>query len=378
MTPNVPATEFPLRFYSSNPNSSDMKAGEEFKSNYNRFVTVMGGVRPKFMNAFTDFSKEPSEWASSAAWSAWSWEQTGDAYVGPNSGTSPVIGVPMASNSQGWKAVDDFYKKTTDGKYDDAWYGIVKSWSKYNTIYVRIGYDFNGNFMPWAPGNSPKGEAKTDFVKAWRHIANVMRSAGSKLKIAVKTVWNPADINYTNFSVTDLYPGNDCVDIIATDTYSITYKLDKSNWADSISGKLLGPISVLGMDQNDVNDEHYWMYSNANQWNPKGQAKSGWSMQQTIQLARLVHKPIAIGETGSAQNSKFPQWLQQALTQPNAPKVAFVNIWSTNQSDGAWGFIDGQNPDLAQAWKNSFGSGSTSHSTISSFEEAPLEYSTDH
>src|SRR5579872_3339812 len=93
---------FPLGYYGANPNGNDPSAEQDFENQYNAFVQAMGGSRPLFMNAFVDFSVDPSEWGDNAGWTAWSWAQTGNGYVGPNSGTTPVIGVPMATNANGW------------------------------------------------------------------------------------------------------------------------------------------------------------------------------------------------------------------------------------------------------------------------------------
>ncbi len=121
-------TKFPLGFYSSNPNGSDAGANATFETNYDSFAGVMG-ARPQFMDSFVDFSQDPSQWAANAGWSAWSWAQTGNAYVGPGSGTTPVVGVPMASNADGWGNADTFYQQIAAGQYDADYAGIVDAWA---------------------------------------------------------------------------------------------------------------------------------------------------------------------------------------------------------------------------------------------------------
>src|ERR1700749_1094179 len=114
------------------------------------------GPRPYYFTGYTDFGQNPSQWASNAGWSAWSWAKTGANYVGPTSGTIPVIGLPLASNAGGWGNVDTFYQAIVAGAYDADYKGVVDAWAKtgYDTVQFRLDYEFNGNWMPWSPGNS--------------------------------------------------------------------------------------------------------------------------------------------------------------------------------------------------------------------------------
>lgn len=77
--------------------------------------------------------------------------------------------------------------------------------------YLRLGWEFNGGWYPWAF----KGREK-DFSAAFRHVATLMRGvSGSKFKI----VWNPA--LYEQQQWPDwVYPGDDVIDVIATDAYN--------------------------------------------------------------------------------------------------------------------------------------------------------------
>ena len=368
------ATKFPLGFYSSNPNGSDAAANATFETNYDSFTSVMG-ARPQFMDSFVDFGQDPSQWASNAGWTAWSWAQTGSAYVGPGSGTTPVVGVPMASNAGGWANADTFYQQIVAGQYDADYAGIVDAWAGagYKTMDLRLGYEFDGNFMPWGPGNSSSPAANADFVKAWQHLADLVHAEGVKDQVTVNTVWNPADINYSGADVMSLYPGSRYVDIIGTDSYSPEYALDTTNWASAVGGGIVSTSGTPSPAQQAINNAHYWTYSNASQYNVEGQAGTGWSIQQAIELAKETGKPLGVAETGTAQDPKFATWLAQELSQPGAPQVAFVNIWSTDQGDGAWGFINGENPAVGQAWSQAFGAGSAANPNGPAAAAAPLD-----
>jgi hypothetical protein len=222
----------------------------------------------------------------------------------------------------------------------------------------------DGNFMPWYMGDDAATVA--DWVAAFQHLSKLMKAEGTKDSANVQIVWNPADINWTNQPVTSAYPGDQYVDVIAADAYSPVYPLDLYDWSadngsvDSSIGQWMASA---------INREHYWTYPSADQWNPTGQAGTGWSLLDTIALAEAHGKPIAVAETGAGGNGTtdgpvddpaFPAWLASELSQPGAPKVAFVNIWDAQVSDGNWDFssANADKPLEAAAWARYFGAGS--------------------
>lgn len=362
-------TPFPLGVYVGSPNGNDPTAEAAFESQYAAFVQDMGGARPQFMDTFTDFSQDPSSWGASASWNAWSWAQTGAAYVGPASGTVPVVGVPLASDAGGWSNVDTFYQQIVSGQYDSDYTAIVDAWAQngYKTAQFRIGYEFNGNFMPWAPGNSSSPTAQADFVAAFQHVADLIHAAGAADGITAQVVWNPSDIN-SGVDPTQYYPGDKYVDIIGTDAYSPAYPDDLTTWS-SATATTPGPQAAdQGTWAASVTDlEHFWQYSNASQWNPTpGLGSAGWSLENAIAFAKLHDKPLTIAETGAgssatglgpADDPSFPQWLASALATAKAEGVTIqnVNIWDTDVSDGSWGFSGGEKPLEQAAWGQYFG-----------------------
>ncbi|MGI4806827.1 MAG: hypothetical protein ACRYF2_01815 [Janthinobacterium lividum] len=356
-------TTYPLGLYVGNPNGNDPAANEVFLDAFDAFKTVMG-VSPQFMNTFVDFGQDPSQWTSNAGWSAWSWAKTGSGYVGPGSGVIPVIGVPLASNADGWGNADTFYKSIISGTLDAPYKGIITSWASqgYSTLQLRLGYEFNGNFMPWSPGNSVSPTANADFVAAWQHVATLVHDQGAASGITVQTIWNPADINWTKTPPAQLYPGDAYVDIIGTDTYSPVYPLDLTKWLTGTSAQD-GDLATWAADP--ANRAHYWQYTDASQYAPKGNG-NGWSFQDAVDLAAAHNKPLSISETGAGNNGNttgpvddpaFPKWLADALAQAEARGVVIqnVDIWATYQNDGNWGFLNGEKPLEAVAWARYFG-----------------------
>jgi len=372
-------TLFPLGVYVGNPNGNDPAAEAAFESQYNAFVTDMGGARPQFMDTFVDYTLDPSQWGANAAWSAWSWALTGNDYVGPGSGIVPVVGVPMASNAGGWGNVDTFYQQIIAGDYDADYKAIVDAWADegYTTVQFRLGYEFDGNFMPWSPGNSSSPTADADFVAAFQHIANLIHQEGAADGITAQVVWNPADINWSSVDPTQLYPGNQYVDIISTDAYSPAYPLDLTTWS-SATATTPGPqaASDTAWAASTTNLEHYWQYSNGDQWNPTpALGSSGWSLEDAIEFAEENDKPLSISETGAGSNGSglgpnddpaFVEWLASALNTAEAEGVTIqnVDIWDTDVSDGSWGFSNGERPLEEVAWGEYFGASGATTVTI--------------
>ena len=110
------STRFPLGVYVGNPGGTDATQEASFTSQYNAFVADMGGASPQFMDTFTDYTQDPSQWASNATYAASTWTLTGSSVVGPGSGVTPVVGVPLASSAGGWANVDTFYQQIIAGQ----------------------------------------------------------------------------------------------------------------------------------------------------------------------------------------------------------------------------------------------------------------------
>jgi hypothetical protein len=366
-------TAFPLGIYVGNPDGNNATANASWEANFRAFETTMGGAKPTYMDSFVDLSVAPSQWAANAAWSAWSWAQTGSSYVGVGGGVTPVVGVPLATNATGWSNVDTFFKGIIAGTYDADFKGIVDAWANqgYKTFQLRLGYEFDGNFMPWGPGNSSSPTANADFIAAWQHVANLVHAEGKTDGVTVQTVWNPDDVNWASTPPANLYPGDQYVDIISSDAYSPTYPKDLTDWSTGGKTKLTSASAWAAIAANRV---HYWQYTDATLYAQTGDG-SGWSMQDLITFAKAHNKPISLSETGAGGNGSnlgpvddpaFPQWLAGALAQAEAAGVTVqnVNIWATDQSDGSWGFLNGKKPNEAAAWDKYFGAGSgTSGST---------------
>ena len=360
--------------YFGNPNGNDSSAEADFENQFNSFVTTMGGAKPVTMNAFVDFSKDPSTWAGNAGWTAWSWTQSPVV----KTSVTPDIGIPMSDNSH-WagnaagSTNDDFFKNIINGTYDGAYKGVVDSWvnAGFKTMTLRLGYEMNGNFMPWYMGDDASTQA--DWVKAFQHLSTLMRGEASADGATAKIEWNPNSQGYNNQPVVNAYPGDSYVDIVSLDTYSPVYPNGLYNW-DKNDGSYNADATEWAADP--VNRAHYWSYPDANQWNPTGTG-SGFGMENAIAFAKAHGKALAISESGAGGNGStpgpnddpaFPQWLASELDKAQSQGVAIdhVDIWDRQMGDGNWDFSPSANKPLeAAAWAKYFGanSGGTSTST---------------
>lgn len=360
-------TKFPLGVYVGNPNGNDPAAQADFEAQYNSFVATMGGAKPVSMNAFTDFSQAPSSWPGSAGWSAWSWNKAG--ITGAT--VTPLVGVPMsdskhwAGNAPGMTNVD-FFKDITRGTYDAAYTGIVDAWANagFKTMDLRLGWEMNGDFMPWFYGNDAASQA--EWVKAFQHLSTLLHAEGGKVGATVNIVWNPNLANNGTLPVVNSYPGDAYVDQIAVDAYSPIYPYDLYDWRLNNGTK---DATLQQWLADPVNRQHFWSYPSANQNNPTGTG-IGFGMEDAIAFAKAHNKPLGIAESGAGGNGTttgpvddpaFPQWLagELAKAQSMGISVPYVNIWDVSLADGDWNFnASSGKPAEAAAWGQYFGAAS--------------------
>lgn len=106
-----------------------------------------------------------------------------------------------------------------DGSFDtyiDAFAGKIKSYN--GTVILRILHEFEGDWYPWSLTENGKDPAK--YISAFRHIVTRFRTLGVT---NVKWMWclnaEPKPYDKYNY-VVNCYPGDDYVDIVATDIYN--------------------------------------------------------------------------------------------------------------------------------------------------------------
>lgn len=320
------SNKMPLGVYIGNPNGNDPAAEASFDNTVNQVSSIIG-QSPQFIDTFADFSGSWSNMVASASWNAWSQSRSPTARS-----LTPVIGVGLGTKGDNGTGT---LQQIAAGAHDDTYRGIAQAYKDagYSTIDVRIGWEMNGNYMPWSMGNT------TDSVNTWKaafaHVADVMHGVSG---IKVNVVWNPNLANNNQIDVKTSYPGDDKVDIIGLDIYSTTYKYDSS-----------------------VSNSQYYNNPSASQYHPDGTDPAQWGLAQTIALASAHGKPVGIGETGVAvgDNTDLPGTIAADFSASGAPPLAFVNVWDVGTGEGDWQFTDGHDPAAAKAWAAAFANGST-------------------
>lgn len=185
--------------------------------------------------------------------------------------------------------------------------------------YLRIGWEFNGGWFPWAAKKDPES-----FKAYFRRIAGIFRKAeGARFKI----VWNPARGKH-QIEPDKLYPGDDVVDVIALDLYNQSWRPEdkadpKVRWRNHV-------VQPYSLD---------WLRTFA--------AKHG--------------KPIAIPEwgTGTSPNGRGmgddPVFIREMANWIAANNVVFTGYWDYPASDFNAEISGGGAPLSARAFRDAFG-----------------------
>jgi len=328
------SNKIPLGVYVGNPNGNDAGAEAAFDSTFNDLKSTIGQA-PALLDTFVDFTGGWLNMIQSAQWNAWSQSQSPVAHD-----LTPVIAVGLGTSSDNGLGT---LQQIAAGAHDDVYRGIAQAYrdAGYTNVYIRVGWEMDGNYMPWSMGDTPESAAA--WRSAFGHVADVLHSVSG---VKVNVVWNPGLSNNNQVDVTQTYPGDDKVDVIGLDIYSHTYKYDPS-----------------------VSDAQFYNYPSASQYHPTGTDPVQWGLAQTMDFAVAHGKPVGIAETGVAvgDNNALPGTIAADLAAPGAPQAAFVNVWDVTTGEGDWKFTGGNNPGAAQAWAAAFaGSGSNNMPTPTS------------
>ena len=136
------------------------------------------------------------------------------------SGYSMIWGIPMLPNSYSPNSnVDDAggscygLSQEADGAFNSQWTQVARALvtNGYGSSVVRLGWEFNGGWFPWAAGGCPGA-----FVGAFQQIVTVMRSvSGANFSFE----WNPTAGDFYVGNLADFYPGSSYVNYVGLDVY---------------------------------------------------------------------------------------------------------------------------------------------------------------
>ena len=200
----------------------------------------------------------------------------------------------------------DVAKNTGKGDYDD----VIKQYSAWakstdRPIFLRIGYEFDGPHNELEP---------KEYVKAYRHIVDLMRSEGAD---NIAFVWHSyAARPFKDYPLSDWYPGDDYVDWAAISVFGHAYGKDFGTHCDEV-----------------------------------------------LQFSRRHKKPVMIAESNpiygieknntEAWNKWFVNYFSFVYNK-NIKAISFINEdWSKTVIDGISQWKDGRlynNPQIAKAW----------------------------
>jgi hypothetical protein len=178
---------------------------------------------------------------------------------------------------------------------------------------IRIGWEFNGNWMPWSSYKDPG-----NYILYYRRIVTLMRSVpGANFKFD----WCPNfGLQMTPASLE--YPGDGYVDYIGMDLYDASY---------SSRDAKPGPRWALFISE------------------PYG-------LQWQVNFAAQHHKLLSMPEWGCCGNSTGddPYFIQQMALWFKLHHYAYADYWDVNQSYPGE-LSNNQYPNAAQAFITAFG-----------------------
>ena len=192
--------------------------------------------------------------------------------------------------------------------------------------YVRIGWEFNGDWYRWsaAPGvGAPDPRRPAVWIAAFRRDAKAVRSTCPGCRI----VWNPA-LYRQKIAPDEVYPGDEVVDVIGVDAYNAPRFPSPSpaiNWAQTY-----GPFS-------------------------------DWGVARFVEFAAAHHKPLAYPEWGTPadksgkspdEDAYFISHMAQLMART---PTAFQGWWDFNGGQVESDVSGGRAPAAEIAFQQAFG-----------------------
>ncbi len=220
-----------------------------------------------------------------------------------------VQGTTLADVASGLH--DSSFLKVASAMVASNWGGAV----------IRLGWEFNGSWMPWAAGQDPVG-----YVNAYRHVVTVMRSVpGASFTFDWCCAWGP-----TQTVAESVYPGDDVVDIIGMDIYGRYYLPADADEAHDWNTSL---TSVNGLN---------WLVS-FSQSHGKALSLPEWGTGEWF---------FNDGGTGRGDDAVFVADIANFL---KTNRAAYSNYWDYSDSVYDSEVSDGEHPSAGSALKAAFG-----------------------
>lgn len=187
----------------------------------------------------------------------------------------------------------------------------------YGAAIVRIGWEFNADWYPWAAKHDPQA-----WIEYWRRIVTAMRSVpGAEFKFD----WTAAG-GWSSFRAEKAYPGDEYVDIIGLDFYN---NLNRAN----------------------VTPQERW----------KQRMSAPHGLEWHRRFATAHRKPMSYPEwgTGTGRDTHGgdddPYFIEQMAKWIASNDVAYHNYWEFKAPIFDSKLSDGRRPAAARAFVHAFG-----------------------
>lgn len=184
--------------------------------------------------------------------------------------------------------------------------------------YLRIGWEFNGDWYAWSAAKDPEA-----FVRYFRRLVGIFRAVpGQRFRI----VWNPSQ-GQQKIAPDRVYPGDDVVDVIGLDFYN-------SSWR-----------------KEDAHPEVRW----------RNHLTQPYGLNWLKDFAARHHKPIAFPEwgTGTSPNGQGkgddPLFIARMAQWIKSNNVAYHAYWDYPAPDYNSELSGGRQPLSARAFRTAFG-----------------------
>ncbi|HEY3282604.1 MAG TPA: glycosyl hydrolase [Armatimonadota bacterium] len=198
------------------------------------------------------------------------------------------------------------------GAYDDHYRKAAQALAGFRkqekVLYLRTGWEFNGDWMPWTAHGKPKA-----FAGAFRRFVDCFRAASKRFVVE----WN-VNVGDVGMNPEDAYPGDDVVDIVGMDVY--------------------------------------WQL----QWDPKDPVKAWenardrtYGLKWHQEFAKRHGKPTSYSEWGVSSDDAEP-YLKLMQEWLDSHPVIYHTYWNSN-ADYPGQLSRGQYPKAAMAYKRLFG-----------------------
>ena len=205
------------------------------------------------------------------------------------------------------------------GKFDDLFrnYATKLVQNGYGNAIVRIGWEFNADWYPWAAKHDPD-----NWIAYWRRIVTTMRSVKGA---AFKFDWSAAG-GWSSFRAEKAYPGDEYVDIIGLDFYN--------NYRSP-----------------DITPQERW----------KQRMSAPHGLEWHRRFATERGKPMSYPEWGTGKGRDThggdddPYFIEHMAKWIASNNVAYHNYWDYKETIFDSKLSDGRRPNAADAFVRAFG-----------------------